>query len=89
MQNLLLNAQKEVHSLVADKTLRLAVWKVSGNPLLIKDYQSRLQVLSPVLEGQVQTQITTRPGENGLAGVLGKKLIRFSYLCKFYFRFSC
>ena len=89
MQNLLLNAQKEVHSLVADKTLRLAVWKVSGNPLLIKDYQSRRQVLSPVLEGQVQTQITTRPGENGLAGVLGKKLIRFSYLCKFYFRFSC
>ena len=49
--NLLLNAQKEVHPLVANKTLRLATWKVSGNPLLIRGYQSRQSVLSPVLEG--------------------------------------
>ena len=28
--------------------------------------------LSPELEGQVQTQITTRPRENGLAGVSEK-----------------
>ena len=80
MPNLLLNTQKEVHPLVANKTLRLAAWKVSGNPLLIQDYQSRLPVLFPVLEGQVKTQITTCPGGNGLAGVLGKKLIRFSVL---------
>ena len=65
---------------MANKTLRLAAWKVSGNPLLIQGYQSRLTVLSPVLEGQVQTQITTHPRENGLAGVLGKKLIQFSVL---------
>ena len=62
MPNLLLNAQKEIHPLVANKTLRLAAWKVSRNPLMIQGYQSRLPVLSPVLEGQVQTQITTRPG---------------------------
>ena len=57
-------------------------WKVSGNSLLIQGYQSHLPVLSPVLEAkdQVQTQIMTRPGENGLAGVLGKKLIHFSIL---------
>ena len=80
MPNLLLNAQKEVHQLAANKTLRLAAWEVWGKPLLIQGYQSRLPVLSPVLEGQVQTQITTCPGENGLAGVLEKKLLRFSVL---------
>ena len=78
--NLLLNGQKEVHVLVANKTLMLAVWKVSGNSLLIYGYQIRLPVLSPVLEDQVQTQITTRPGENGLAGVLEKKFIQSSVL---------
>ena len=69
MPNLLLNVQEGVHSLVANKTLRLATWKVSGNPLLVQGYQSRLPVLSPVLESQVLTQITTCPRENGLAGV--------------------
>ena len=80
MPNLLLNARKEVHPLVGNKTLRLAPWTVSENPKLIQDYQNRLSVLSPVLEGQVQTQITTCPGENGLADVLEKKLIQFSVL---------
>ena len=60
--------------------LMLVAWKVSGNLLLIQDYQSRLPVLPLVLEDEVQTEITTRPGENGLAGVLEKKLIRFSVL---------
>ena len=35
---------------------------------------------SPVLEDQVQTQITTCPGENGLADVLEKKFIQSSVL---------
>lgn len=56
------------------------MWKVPGNPLLIQDYQRWLSVLSPVLEGQIQTQITARTGKNGLAGVLEKKLIRLSVL---------
>ena len=80
MPNLLLNAQKEVHPLVANNILKLAAWKVSRNPLLIQDYRSRLLVLSPVLEGQVKIQITISPRENGLAGVLEKKLTRFSIL---------
>lgn len=80
MPNLLKNGQKQVHPLVANKTIRLQVWKVPGNPLLIQDYQRRLPVLSPVLEGQIQTQITARTGKNGLAGVLEKKLIRLSVL---------
>ena len=53
LANLLLNGQKELHVLVANKTLMLAVWKVSGNSLLIYGYQIRLPVLSPVLEDQV------------------------------------
>ena len=75
MPNLVLNAQKEIHPLVANNILKLAAWKVSGNPLLI-----RLPVLSPVLEGHVKIQISTSPRENGLAGVLEKKLTRFSIL---------
>ena len=43
-------------------------------------YQSRLPVLSPMLEGQVQTQITTCPGKNGIVAVLEKKSIWFSVL---------
>ena len=80
LANLLLNGQKEVHVLVANKTLMLVVWKVSGNSLLIYGYQIRLPVLSQVLEDQVQTQITTRPGKNGLAGVLEKKFIQSNVL---------
>ena len=53
--------------------------KVSGLQSFRESF-SWLTVLSPVLESQVQTQITTRTGENGLAGVLEKKLIRFSVL---------
>lgn len=47
MPNLLLNAQEEVYPLMANKTLKLAAWKMSGNPLLIQDYQRRLTVLFP------------------------------------------
>ena len=47
MPNLLLNAQKEVYPLMPNKTLKLAAWKISGNPLLIQDYQRRLTVLFP------------------------------------------
>ena len=67
MSNLLLNVQKEVHSLVANKTLRLVAWKVSENSLLIQHYQNRLPVLSTVPEGQVQSQITTCPKEKWVA----------------------
>lgn len=78
--DLLVNALKEVHPLVASNTLQLAAWKISGNHLLIQGYQNRLPTLSPAQGELVQSQITTRPGESGLAGVLGKKLIQFSVL---------
>ena len=78
--NMLLNALKEKHPLVENRTLRLTAWKVSGNPFLIRAYQDRLPTLSPAQEGLIQTQITMRPGESGLAGVLKRKLIRFSAL---------
>lgn len=78
--NLLTNAKREQHPLVENQTLQLAAWKVSGNPLLIQAFQDQLPRLSPAQEGQAQTLIMTRPGGNGLAGVLGNKLIRFSVL---------
>ena len=80
MPLLLLNAEKEVPQLVVNKILKLLSLKVSRNLLLTEDYWSQLPVLSPVLKGQFQTQITTCPGENGLAGVLKKKLICFNVL---------
>ena len=70
---------------MSKKTLRLVAWKVSGNSLLIQGCQSHLPVLSPVLEAkdQVQTQIMTRPGENRLAGDLGKEIDPFQYSVNF------
>ena len=88
MPNLLLNAKKEVHSLVTNKTLRLATSKISGNSLFIQGYHIRLPVLSSVLEDQVQTQIKTPPGENGLAGVLEKRFILSSVLYMFCLLFQ-
>lgn len=58
-----------------------------GESLLVQDYQNQLPVLSIVLEGQVQTQITTCPGESRLAGVLEKKFVGSAFF-KFSFRFS-
>ena len=63
-----------------NRTLRLAVWKVTGKSLLQKEFQKRLPTLSQVAGGRAQHLITNRPGESGLAGVLRDKLIHFTVL---------
>ena len=80
MPNLLLNAQEEVYPLMANKTLKLAAWKMSGNPLLIQDYQRRLTVLFPSARKPISNSNYDSSRGNGLAGVLEKKLIRFIVL---------
>jgi len=73
--NLLTNPKLEVHPLIQNKPLRLVTWTVSGKNCLQKAYQTRLPVLSRDLDEKEQTLITNRPGESGLIGVVGKRLI--------------
>ena len=74
------NAQREVHSLIANRTLRLAVWTISGKDYLRREFQKQLPSLLQVQDEKVQFQITIRPGECGLAGVLNNKLMHFDVI---------
>ena len=58
------------HSLFTNKTLRLVAWKISGRDYLRQEFRKQLPVL-------LLTQIMNHPGERGLAGVVGDKLIQF------------
>ena len=48
---------------------------ISGKSYLQKEFQKTLQTLSQVPKDKVQFHITNRPGESGIAGVVGNKLI--------------
>ena len=50
-------------------------WLVSDKVYPQKGYQKGLSALSQVPEEQVLSQITIRPGESELAGVIESKLI--------------
>ena len=79
-KNLLLDPRQNVHPLVENKTIQLAVWVVSGIVWQQKAYQTGLQSLSRIPEGRAQFLLTNRPGESGLAGVVNGKLIPFNVL---------
>ena len=74
-QKILLNPEGKIHPLVQKSVLRLVAWLVSGKTYLQRECQNRLLALSQIPEGKVLSQITNRPGESGLAGVMGNKLI--------------
>lgn len=78
--NLLMNPHGEVHPLVANKSIRLVAWKVSGKAWQVKEFQKGLQTLSQVPDDQARFLITNRPGENGLAGEVNNRLIPFSVI---------
>ena len=65
--------QGQKHRLQEGKQLQLVAWKVSRKPL--REYQNSLLHLSQIPEDQGQYQITNRPGESGLAGVVNGSLI--------------
>jgi len=75
--NLLKDPLGRVHPLIANRTLRLAAWKVSGKDYLCQEFQEQLPNLSLVLEDIHHQTIMNRPGESGLAGVVKNKLIQF------------
>ena len=77
---LLLGLQGNKHSLVQNRKLMLAVWKVTGNPLRWKEFQAMQPHLYPSQEDRVLSQVANQPGINGPAGILGKRLIHFVHL---------
>ena len=79
---MVLRSNENVHTttnfiFVQIKTVKLVVRTVSGLDYKRKEFQGRLPILSLSQEDQVLTQIMNRPGVNGLAGVLKRKLIHF------------
>ena len=57
------NPQGEVDPLTANRTLRLAVWTISGEDYLRREFQKQLPNLLQVKDEKVQSQIIIRPGE--------------------------
>ena len=71
----LLSPEGKTHLLIQNSSLRLLAWLVSGKVYLQKGYQKGLSTLFQMPEEHVLSQITNRPGESGLAGVIGSNLI--------------
>ena len=71
----LINPEGEFHTLITNRTLRLAVSTISGKDYLIRDFQKQLSNLLQVQDEKVQSQILIRPGECGLAGVINNRLM--------------
>ena len=71
------NLREEVHPLIGNRALRLAVWTISGEDYLRREFQKQLSNLSQVQDKKFQSQITIYPGECELAGVINKRLIHF------------
>ena len=65
------------HSLFTNETLRLVAWKISGRDYLRHEFRKQLPVLLLTQEEVYLQEITNHPGERGLAGVVGDKLIQF------------
>ena len=77
LPNVLLNPLGKKHSLVKTRSLRLAVWKITGKPWKWKEFQVIQPNLSPCPGDQAQLQVMKWPGASGLAGVVDNKFIQF------------
>ena len=79
LPNLLTNLLGEKHPLAKTRSLRLAVWKITGKLWKSKGISAMQQNLFPnVFPGdQVQLQVTNCPVTSGLAGSANNKLIQF------------
>ena len=72
--------QGEVHPLIANRTLRLVVWIISGKDYLRREFQKQLLNLLQVQDENVQSQITICPEQCGLAGVTKSRLMHFDVM---------
>ena len=74
------NPKGEDHPMVINNSLALVAWKVTGKPWLSQAFQNELPILSLTQRDKVHQLTTTRPGKNGVAGIIGNKLIHFDDL---------
>ena len=79
-RGVLKNPKGEDHPLVINKFLELITWKVTRKPWLSQAFQKELSILSLTQRDKVHQLITTRAEKNGVAGVIGNKLINFDAL---------
>ena len=77
---ILKNPKGEDHPVVINKFLELIAWKVTRKPWLSQAFQKELSILSLTQRDKVHQLITTRAEKNGVAGVIGNKLINFDAL---------
>ena len=78
--NLLKDPLAKEHPLITKKPVRLTAWKTSGRDYLCQEFWEQLPVLL-LTQGEVHLQETiNQPGESGLAGVKGNKLVQFCVL---------
>ena len=74
------NPKEEDNPLMINKSLPPVAWKVTGKPWLSQAFQNEQPILSLTRRDKVHQLITTRPRKNGVAGVIGNKLIHFDAL---------
>jgi hypothetical protein len=68
------------HPLLVNNTLQLSAWVVSGQAETVKTFQRGLETFWSTHEHREPDAITTQPGRNLVAGVVGEKLIPFHVL---------
>ena len=79
MADLLMSPTGQKHPLLASG-LTLAAWKLSGEMMKVKQYQSQLKNYSAKLLETAQNPLMSPPGRSGYAGVMEGKLIQFKPL---------
>ena len=76
----LINPRGEVHPLMANRTLRLAVWTIYRKDYLKREFQKQLPNLLQIQDEQIYSQITIRPEECRLAGVINNRVMHFDVM---------
>ena len=74
------NPQREIHSLVANRTLSPAAWNISEKNVSRKEFQRQLTSLLQLQDTKVQRQIAICPGEFWLVGGIKNKLMHFDVM---------
>ena len=78
LSNLLLSPNLQPHPLVLQGHLSLAAWIVTGKTCWQTEFQSKLLNFSaPTLGEQARQELTTAPGNSGVAGVVRVKIDPF------------
>ena len=78
--NLLQGPNKKHHLLITKENLRFLACIFSGQDYFQNEYQRSLQLSSQMPDNQVESLNTNFPGINGIANVLGEKLIPLNFL---------